>query len=52
LRTAHVLDERMATLGMSCECFISLAVVLVAGWLCYRQAGDSASVGGAQPTRT
>ena len=32
--------------------FISLAVVLVAGWLRYRQAGVRAKVGGTQPSRT
>ena len=32
--------------------FISLAVVLVAGWLRYRQTGARASVGGTQPSRT
>jgi hypothetical protein len=32
--------------------FISLAVVLVAGWLRYRQAGARAGVGGTQPSRT
>ena len=32
--------------------FISLAVVLAAGWLRYRQAGARASVGGTQPSRT
>jgi GABA permease len=32
--------------------FISLAVVLVAGWLRYRQAGARAGLGGTQPSRT
>jgi GABA permease len=32
--------------------FISLAVVLAAGWLRYRQAGARAGVGGTQPSRT
>jgi L-asparagine transporter-like permease len=32
--------------------FISLAVVLLAGWLRYRQAGARAGVGGTQPSRT
>jgi GABA permease len=32
--------------------FISLAVVLVAGWLRYRQVGARAGVGGTQPSRT
>ena len=32
--------------------FISLAVVLAAGWLRYRQAGARGGVGGTQPSRT
>jgi hypothetical protein len=32
--------------------FISLAVVLVAGWLRYRQSGARATVRGTQPSRT
>ena len=32
--------------------FISLAVVLVAGWLRYRQTGARARVRGTQPSRT
>ena len=32
--------------------FISLAVVLVAGWLRYRRTGARASVRGTQPSRT
>ena len=32
--------------------FIALGVVLVAGWLRYRQAGVRAKVGGTQPSRT
>jgi hypothetical protein len=32
--------------------FISLAVVLAAGWLRYRQAGARAAVRGPQPSRT
>ena len=32
--------------------FISLAVVLAAGWLRYRQSGERATVRGTQPSRT
>ena len=32
--------------------FISLAVVLVAAWLRYRQSGERATVRGTQPSRT